>query len=706
MRVGLCLAILPWLCAAPAAAAPNADRLAARLVGATDLRSAVAATEKALVAGGVAVVTSDGRVRPGASPAAPVTASGMEVLHLAVEGREKATAGRMTLPQLATALRAAGFPFGKPRRAARSLQAFLGVWVRHAKRHKRDPRSFTPRFLAAMAKRQSRPVNLAKRGYPPAALRLTQLEVKLLVAAFQRGPRRFWRGSARPRTLASAAQAESSPCSDYRAFQKEQLKELYGEKTADDLDKILDYGFGMIAGELTNPVMEKGMALGIEQGILHNRWRARPGQRAKGLSTKFAKRLMTALNVLQKVQKLAALYGSVGIQVFAEEDPGLAGQGKSETVHKPYRSKQKRAFAALVGIDPDKQQDYEALKQERAKESDMMKALRDCVKLLGLPSLTDTGDVAEEMEKWRVKWSFRMLSNHAEINIRDTKYDAGSFKQKLRRLNAYQATAGPAYVNIKPEDDRDHEGCQPPVLETYVTATAALDMSQPPGLGTAIDVATGNVLGVALEAAQQMFLSLVKPSASATLVVEYHVRDKATTRQADQVCKPYPPSWDGTASGTFTRGDGITTSWSATFTEFLQDQGNDFALYNNWPDNDPARAAGTITWSMQGTDSSGCTVSGAGITGIGVQLSIQGWEDSYADRIAMLPGGSGGWKRDCPGPPASSDTFTGHPDGPWICSPKGPYTGQTMLTGEDPAVDEFFFDRRVTGNCKWTLTTP
>ena len=694
----LSVSVVVALLGVPAAAeAGKPEKLAKQITSAPDLEAAVKATRKALVAGGVGVV-SNGKVVQRAKKPAPIAASETEVLNLAYEALHRKTAGGTTLKELAATLRTARFPFRKPRKAANALRKYLQIWVRSAQRRKGDPRSFNARFLAAMAKSQGQPIDLAKGNYDPASLRLTRLEVQLFVAAFQRGPKRLWAGSRSGRGSANVAQ-DNNPCSDYRKFQKEQLKELYGEKVANDLDEILDTGFKMVAGELKDlgkPAVEKGVALGIEQAILNARGRKRPGQRAKGLSTKAAQRLMSAVNLLLKAQKLATLYGSVGIQVFAANDTGLP----PDTVHKPHGgSKEKRAFAALVGIDPEDQQEYEALKQKRAGESDLMKAMRDCLKLLDLPSLTDTGDVAEEMEKWRVKWSFEMLPNHAEINVKDTNYDAGLFKQSLRKINTYQAAAGPVYVNIKPEGPNDRDGCQPGIRETYVNATADLDMSKPPGLSTVIDVVSGNVPGVVLEAAEQMFLQLVKPSGAASMIVKYHVPDKATA-SVSQVCRPYPKAWSGTLSGQMTDDGGRVQAWTATVTFPLDpdfDGSDGFAWYHN-----PNEPEGTATWQLSGTDEQGCAWEGGGEMPVTGELSLTKYEGippTY--ELKLHKGGFGGEAtHTCPGQQPST--------GYWepllfasgeMCNPGPlPYNDETTVTGEAHYTRE-----QTEIDCNWSL---
>src|SRR4051812_24488160 len=121
----VCLAVVACLVLPATAAAATPEQVAARLATAPDLRTAVAATEDALVAGGVTIVENGVVKRRAATPAAPVAASGTEVLNLAVEAMDKRTAGGTTLAALATQLRSAGFPFGRRRQAAASPQKFL-----------------------------------------------------------------------------------------------------------------------------------------------------------------------------------------------------------------------------------------------------------------------------------------------------------------------------------------------------------------------------------------------------------------------------------------------------------------------------------------------------------------------------------------------------------------------------------------------------
>jgi hypothetical protein len=502
----------------------------------------------------------------------------------------------------------------------------------------------------------------------------------------------LWKGSKHGRNSASASQ-DSSPCSDYRKFQKEQLKELFGERVANDLDAVLDYGFGMVGGEVSGKVMENAVAQAIEGGILAYRGPKRPGQRAKGLSAKLAKRFMTALNLVQKVQKLATLYGSVEIRVVPQVDE----------FHQDHNGNKVPVwFAAVAGLNGEAQQQYEELKKARAEESGAYKSLKDCLKLLGLPSLTDASDIADELEKWRVDWSFYYLNSHAEANVKNNVWDGGrQFAHKLTKVNDTEAVTRKAYVNIRPEGPNDRAGCQEIIRETYVTAEADLDMSKPPDLGTVIDVISGNVAGVALQAAEQMFLQSVTPSGETSMIIKYHVPDKQTAR-ASQVCRPYPKSWSGTASGSMTDGDGRVQTWSASLTTPLDpdfDGSDGFAWYHT------DGHEGTVTWQLSGTDSSGCTWQGSGEIPVEAEVSLTQYEGvPPAYELKLHKGGFGGQAtHTCPGQQPSEGTWDPllFADGE-MCDP-GPlaYNGETSLKGEAHYTAGDSQDSQI--DCSWSL---
>lgn len=138
------------------------------------MRAAAGATEQALAWGGVRVRSKARVYARGRGPAGAVSATPLEALHLAVEARERESVERLTLAELARMLRGLGFPFarGDP---GLQLASFLRGWIAKARARPADPRSFTPLFLAEMARFQRPAVDLT-RPFPPEALRLTLVE--------------------------------------------------------------------------------------------------------------------------------------------------------------------------------------------------------------------------------------------------------------------------------------------------------------------------------------------------------------------------------------------------------------------------------------------------------------------------------------------------------------------------------------------------
>ncbi len=154
--------------------------VAQRLVGATDLQQAVEATREALARGGIPTMEGGTVVAQAVGPRTSSYALPIEAYHLAMEARHRATAGRLTLAQLGDMLRDFGWPFPPGTNPGEQLVQFLSIWVTESRMDPENPHSFTPLFLAEMARRQDPPVDLAAGSYRPEELRLTLLELQLL----------------------------------------------------------------------------------------------------------------------------------------------------------------------------------------------------------------------------------------------------------------------------------------------------------------------------------------------------------------------------------------------------------------------------------------------------------------------------------------------------------------------------------------------
>jgi hypothetical protein len=186
-------AALSVLGAAPSAAA-GPGRLAQRITSAEPAR-AVAATRAALARAG------DGKVFRPALPG------------LALEARNR-SGGRISLEELAAILRQAGVRPSKGASTER-LQRLLGDLVRGARGHRRSRASFAPLMLDELVRRHRPSVDLTA-AYEPSELRLTALELQLLVASVRLpiAPRRA-RHAQKNKLVA--------PCSDIRDAMSEMV---------------------------------------------------------------------------------------------------------------------------------------------------------------------------------------------------------------------------------------------------------------------------------------------------------------------------------------------------------------------------------------------------------------------------------------------------------------------------------------------------
>lgn len=430
-----------------------AARLARAIVKGRSLPAAAAATRNALAWGGV-TVRQGGRVLVhGRGPAGAVSATPLEALHLAAEARGRESVERLTLAELGRMLRGFRFPFGRGDPGAQ-LAAFVREWIAQARRRPRDPRSLTPLFLAEMARLQRPAVDLARGDYRPDELRLTLLEGELIAAAFLRGP------APRGRKPQAASALAAGPCSE--------VKELL-EKEVPYLGDIAQSELQDVVQDQLRKLLEKATGSAIDEND-------------------FGK-AMQAAEIALLVQKLVALYGSVAIEVYPD----------AESVHKPteqpnVKSTRTQRFEAIADLTVEDWGRYQRELNAFGEEvGGLLRALKDCLGAAGIPSLTDLGDIADEVEKWHVTWDFQASPNHARLNVRESKLDfPGQRKHKLKRRNAHSGHAF-LVVDVQPERESDHPGR---LERAQAAACAQVDFSQPPSTSTFIGAAKGG-LGLA-----------------------------------------------------------------------------------------------------------------------------------------------------------------------------------------------------------------
>jgi hypothetical protein len=386
------------------------------------------------------------------------------------------------------------------------LMQLLSAWVRNAAAKPDDPRSFTPLFLAEMARLQDPPIDLLGtqfsrigrgdgppmdlRGNPRAArLRLTLLEIQLLSAAFLRAPTASaslmplpWLSD--PRLLFGnyVVSAQAGPCSDLM-------------KSVEELGKILG---GDLGGAAATGVVGSAAGDALDKAI-----QSAIGEAA---AESFGK-VMDAVNLASKIAKLVSFYSDSQVSVAADQN----------FIHKPIGPNQYVAFEATAGVS-DK--DLEEYRRALESVSQQDRATRDCLESAGMPKLTNLEDLAKEAEEWIVEWEIVEGSPaHSYISIPPNKFDFyGRKAMKLRRTGDTSATAI-LVVDILPE--QKHEGR---IVRTHVTTRASVDAAVPPSLGTLLNPITG-VLGLVeslVELGAGWFQYMNQPKAYSTVEVEYH----------------------------------------------------------------------------------------------------------------------------------------------------------------------------------------
>ena len=386
------------------------------------------------------------------------------------------------------------------------LMQLLSAWVANAAASPDDPRSFTPLFLAEMARLQDPPIDLLGtpmsrlgrsdevpvdlRGLPRSGrLRLTLLEIQLMSAAFLRVPPASASMLPLLRLPDVAAifpgyvvSAQDSPCSDFI-------------KSAEEIGKTIagDIG-GAAAGGAVGSAAGAALDKAIESAI---------GQAA---AQSFGK-AMNAVNLASKIARLVSFYSDSQVTVTA--DPNF--------IHKPLGNNEYVGFTATAGVSDE---DLEQYRRAMEGVSQQDRATRDCLEAAGMPKLTSLEDLAKETEDWLIEW--RIVEGappHAYFSIPPNDfYLPGRRAMRLRRAGANSASAI-FIVDILPE--QQHTGR---IVRAHVTVRASVDAAGAPSLGTLLGPLTG-VLGLVeslVELGVGWFQYMNQPKAYSTVEVEYH----------------------------------------------------------------------------------------------------------------------------------------------------------------------------------------
>ena len=367
---------------------------------------------------------------------------------------------------------------GRDDAAGRQLMAFLADWVRGAAADPDDPANFAPLFLAEMARRQSRPIDLAAQPHPREHS-WTLLELSVFASAFHPPRQRAANPVALVLDALVPAAHAGSPC--------EVAKEAWG-----DWGDAAEWA----NGELTGNVLDQAFSKHFGDAGLGD--------------------VLGATAILGKVVKLAAFYSTAQVTV----------KGDVEKMHKPDTPFKFVFYTATAGVDPEELKAYEELSKKAA---GMDKALRDCLGWGGIADVDSIKDVAEDAERWLLDW--RLHADPADAiwaprDQQDAVYKMGRWAVPMKRVSASSVEAK-FVVRVKSEGSGRHSG---PLGNSKVVVSAEVDSSGMPALSTFINAAKG-VMGIAdslVELAAGWTRVVFKPQAQAVLDLEFHCPNPTT----------------------------------------------------------------------------------------------------------------------------------------------------------------------------------
>jgi hypothetical protein len=398
-----------------------------------------------------------------------------------------------------------------------ALLQLLDTWVREAAKNPDDPQSFTPLFLAEMARLQQAPFDLLGSGYMRPSrgrnlevdlrggprsddYRLTLLEMQMFLAAFQRGqPPTASRATAWSSRLAGGivdallpsahAQGSLSQCAD--------LKKILGGDSPGEASAV-DWALN----ETGNAAFEAfGKLHGISEGMLSG--------------------IGSAAKILRIVIQFANTEANVRAEQGMVHKPPSGGGDGHGTRH--------AWFTASAGVDPKELEDYERTLQREEARSDEI--FRQCFGALELPAPQSLREIADAAENWRVRWEIRPLHpEHMNISMRDPDNDFVKRNSVQREMQLKRASPAHAEARLKAEvaPERAQRG---EVAVAHATVIARVVDTGAPGFGELVNVIKAILPGVSkqgavVDMAAGWMKHILVPRAAATQSIEYHCLDK------------------------------------------------------------------------------------------------------------------------------------------------------------------------------------
>lgn len=487
-----------------------AVELAALIVDAPDIASAYAATADALARAGVRIETTH---HVFVEPVAPAARSSMwprQVLAAAIEAQNRRFVDRISADDAGTMLVAMGWPLATDGGSAGDgWLAFLRAWLADAHANPDDATSFAPIFAAEMI-RLGDGVDLAQAR--TAEVHFGLLELLVIAAGFER----FDGSSATMSALAVVA-----PGNDFAAGRL--AVEGPCDATLERYGIAPPQGPGSDAPEW---MRSQAVSLVIDQ------------------TGGAASVVLTAIGHFQKIWRAAAFYFYSFVRVEASD----------KRLHKPNENEPfiHTTFTAKTGVDPEAFKGWVKDNGGPNGVREMNDDLR-CAESLGIPRLTDVGDLAADVENWIVDWEvIEGMPEHAELaELCGTaptsvcnRFDRYStLGMKLRRTGPSIAEVD-LFVRIKEEKESDHS---PGAVEheVPVSVRAKVDSSTMPSISPGDLTSPTGLIGPGLETIAGLIQSSFKPSSKATLIVTFHEAAGWVAKDAGGLAKWYGLKCDG-----------------------------------------------------------------------------------------------------------------------------------------------------------------
>ena len=594
-RTALALAIALLAVGVPAATARSARTtdepakaraLAQSFVKSSTLKARLATTLEALREGGITVLRGEEILKGGTQP----ESARLDLLQAVLMAMDapRGHPGPLTLRDFGRLLAAAGVV---PRSESdRFVIALMNSWVEEARDDPDNPHAFVPLFLAETAQRRAPAIDLTG-PFRPQNVHLTELEWILMSTALDRGtPPGGTTGSVR--TL--AAHRSDKPCSDLDA----QWKKLFNDTP----------GSGAIPGpnDLLKHLAKKAIETAVKKV-----GGDQDAAKAVTITLKLAK-------IWTRFHALALFYHSATIRVFPQESDSVhKGVGRTVLFH----------MSAVAGLNEAAKKELETADFER---SALMKAFRDCAKAAGLPVPDDVKDIADGLDKWRVRWRDFGSTTLALVNARASRFDyPGRQAHRLRRVSDTEGAATLA-IDIQAENPKLHHDPDAQLVHGTWGVSADLEAAKPPDpkkIKAIVDGAlapspyTELEFGVAIadsitDILANWTLAAVTPSDRGTLDVTEHlpctrelqilIRRRLFTQTGGPTCGAVPRSWVGGSRYTYSvvQADGDKVEATETAQVTLEQ-------IKNRPPGEYQVESGSITWEASGTDGE-CTWTSSG----------------------------------------------------------------------------------------------